>query len=121
MPLSVETGPWAVYVLTHIRTGKVYVGLTRRTLAQRVSAHLSQARRNTGYRAGGLLETLRCELEAGRLFDDAFLARVGHVRQRGGICGVVEVARDQAATVEICGGMASINGGVSSAMTSVCM
>ncbi len=43
------------------------------------------------------------------------------VRQRGGICGVAEVAMDHAATVEIWVGTASINGSISSAMASVCI
>ncbi len=50
-----------------------------------------------------------------------FIAGRGHVRQRGGICGVAEMATDQAATVAIWVGTASISGGVSSAITSVCM
>ena len=45
----------------------------------------------------------------------------GRVRQRGGNCGVVEVATDHAATVAIWFGSASIVGGVSSDITSVCM
>jgi hypothetical protein len=48
-------------------------------------------------------------------------APYGHVRQRGGNCGVVEVAADHAATVEIWVGKPSIIGGVSSAIASVCM
>ena len=76
MPLSIEAGPWAVYVLTHRRTGRTYVGLTKRTIAQRVSAHVSHARRDTGCRPGGLLEALRTELAAGRFFAAAFEARI---------------------------------------------
>ena len=45
----------------------------------------------------------------------------GRVRQRGGNCGVVEVAADHAATVAIWFGAASIVDGVSSDITSVCM
>lgn len=76
MPLSAEAGPWAVYVLTHRHSNKSYVGLTKRTIVQRVSAHVSHARRDTGCRSGGLLEALRVELAVGRSFDDAFEARV---------------------------------------------
>ncbi len=43
------------------------------------------------------------------------------VRQRGGICGVVEVVTDHAAMVAIVVGTASMVGGMSSAMASVCM
>ncbi len=43
------------------------------------------------------------------------------VRQRGGNCGVVEVAIGQAAMVAIWVGTASMVGGVSSAIASVCM
>ena len=43
------------------------------------------------------------------------------VRQRGGICGVVEVAIGQAAMVVISVVTASMIGGMSSAMASVCM
>ena len=43
------------------------------------------------------------------------------VRQRGGNWGVVEVAIGQAAMVAIWVGTASMVGGVSSAMASVCM
>ena len=43
------------------------------------------------------------------------------VRQAGVKCGVVEVAMDQAAMVAISVGTASMVGGVSSAMASVCM
>ena len=45
----------------------------------------------------------------------------GHVRQRGGNSGVAEVATDHAAMVAIWVGTASISGGVSSAIASVCM
>ena len=45
----------------------------------------------------------------------------GRVRQRGGICGVIEAAIDQAAMVAIVVGTASMVGGVSSAIASVCM
>jgi hypothetical protein len=44
-----------------------------------------------------------------------------HVRQRGGIWGLLEVASDHAATVAICGGMTSAAGGANSAIGSVCM
>jgi hypothetical protein len=45
----------------------------------------------------------------------------GHVRQHGGNSCVAEVAVDHAATVVICGVVASINVGMSSAIGSVCM
>ena len=61
------------------------------------------------------------EKSAIRVLNSAPEPKRGHVRQRGGICGVVEVARDQAAAVAIWGGTVSISGGVSSAMTSVCI
>lgn len=48
-------------------------------------------------------------------------SRPGRVRQRGGKSGVTEVAVDHAATVAICGVVASISAGMSSAMGSVCM
>ena len=50
-----------------------------------------------------------------------FGSALDRVRQRGGICGVVEVAIGQAAMVVISVGTASMVGGVSSAMASVCM
>ena len=46
---------------------------------------------------------------------------LGHVRQRGGKLCVVELAMDHAAMVAIWVGTASINGGMSSAIASVCM
>jgi hypothetical protein len=49
------------------------------------------------------------------------LVGLGYVRQRGGIWGVIEVAVDQAAAVEIWIGTVSISGGVRSAIASVCM
>jgi transposase-like protein len=51
--------------------------------------------------------------------DDA--ASAGHVRQRGGKSGVVEMATGHAATVEIWFGTALMVCGVSSAIGSVCM
>jgi hypothetical protein len=47
----------------------------------------------------------------------ASLRRTDRVRQRGGICGVVEVAIGQAAMVAIVVGTASIVGGVSLGLT----
>ena len=46
---------------------------------------------------------------------------LGHVRQHGGNSCVDEVAVDHAATVVICGVVASINVGMSSAIGYVCM
>ena len=47
--------------------------------------------------------------------------RLGRVRQRGGKLGIAEVAVDHAATVVICGVLASLSVGMRSAMGSVCM
>ncbi len=47
--------------------------------------------------------------------------RFDHVRQRGGNSGLSEVAAGHAATVENWVAIASVNGGVSSAIASVCM
>ncbi len=49
------------------------------------------------------------------------IVALDRVRQRGGICGVVEVVMDHAAMVAIVVGTASMVGGMSSAMASVCM
>ena len=47
--------------------------------------------------------------------------REDHVRQRGGNSGLAEVAAGHAATVENWVAIASVNGGISSAIASVCM
>lgn len=47
--------------------------------------------------------------------------RIDRVRQRGGICGVVEVVTAHAAMVAIVVGTALMVGGMSSAIASVCM
>ena len=49
------------------------------------------------------------------------LKSFGRARQRGGKLGVAEVAVDHAATVVICGVLASNIVGMSSAIGSVCM
>ena len=51
----------------------------------------------------------------------AVFVSLDHVRQRGGNSGLSEVAAGHAATVEYWVAIASVNGGVSSAIASVCM
>lgn len=62
--------PYIIYALLERTSGKYYVGLTTRTLPKRVSAHLSQARRNRRIRAGGLMAALRRTINAGKRFEN---------------------------------------------------
>jgi hypothetical protein len=71
-----EAAPYIIYVLQERCTGRCYVGLTSRTLALRITAHLSQARRNKPVRSGGLMEALRQILDRGQAFADHFDARI---------------------------------------------
>ena len=75
-----------------------------------IAAIKSVAGRAAGQCLVSIADTSRCPV-----------GRWGSVRQRGGICGVAEVALDHAAMVAIWVGTVSISGGVSSAITSVCM
>ena len=68
--------PYLIYALTERATGRIYVGLTTRTLAQRISAHLSQARRPRTVRPDGLMNALRRMLDAGGRFGDMWEARI---------------------------------------------
>ena len=68
--------PYTIYSLLERATGRHYVGLTTRTLPKRVSAHLSQARRNRQVRAGGLMTALRHMLDASGRFEDVWDAQV---------------------------------------------
>lgn len=68
--------PYLIYALTERVTGRIYVGLTTRTLAQRISAHLSQARRPRTVRPDGLMNALRRMLDAGGRFGDMWEARI---------------------------------------------
>lgn len=74
--LPPEQLPWLIYTITHCATGRCYVGLTRHTLADRISRHLSNARRDRRVRAGGLMAALRLMAEDGQTFARAFTAQV---------------------------------------------
>ena len=63
---------YIIYALRERVSGQHYVGLTMRSLPQRISAHLSQARRNKSVRDGGLMAALRRMDERGQFFDQAF-------------------------------------------------
>ena len=69
-----EPGPYAIYVLHDCETDRHYVGLTRRTLAERLVAHHAQARRDRPVRPDGLMARLR-EVQS-RGGPDPFTARV---------------------------------------------
>ena len=73
---TAATASWIVYTLTERATGRVYVGITQRTLQQRIGAHLSQARRIRGIRPDGLMAALRAMIARGQAFADAFTARI---------------------------------------------
>ena len=69
---TAETGPWIVYKLTERATGRVYVGITQRAMTARISAHLSQARRDRGVRANGLMAALQAMEARGDTFTATF-------------------------------------------------
>ncbi len=71
-----EDAPYIIYALQERETGRHYVGLTSRTLTQRVTAHLSQAKRDKPVRNGGLMAALRQVQAAKEKFADRFDARV---------------------------------------------
>ena len=68
--------PYLIYALHERATGLNYVGLTTRTLAQRISAHLAQARRDRNVRPGGLMTALRGMLASGGQFADFWDVRI---------------------------------------------
>ena len=82
---TAETGPWIVYKLTERATGRVYVGITQRAMTARISAHLSQARRDRGVRANGLMAALQAmEARGGTFaatFDVVIVARAADARE----------------------------------------
>lgn len=63
---------YIIYALREHTSDKHYVGLTMRRLPQRISAHVSQARRDRPVRDGGLMAALRRIDERGQSFDQAF-------------------------------------------------
>jgi hypothetical protein len=69
-------GEYIIYALEELASGRHYVGLTRRTLAERIASHVSQARRNRPVRARGLMAALRLVDSLGQTFSACFSARV---------------------------------------------
>jgi len=71
-----DLSDYIIYALEELASGKHYVGLTRRTLDQRVAAHIYQARRDKTVRPGGLMAALREALKSGVRFHLRFSARI---------------------------------------------
>lgn len=71
-----EKGAYVIYALQERQTRRHYIGLTSRSLAQRITAHISQARRDKPVRTGGLMEALRLAEASGKVFADCFDARI---------------------------------------------
>ena len=84
-PLSPAPAHYIIYVLRERATERSYVGLTSRSLQQRVSAHLSQSRRDTVVRDAGLMAALQRTCPVGTDFvtawDSRVLARTDDVNQ----------------------------------------
>ena len=63
---------YIIYALREHASDRHYVGLSVRSLPQRISAHLSQARRDVAVRDNGLMAALRRLEQCGQSFDQAF-------------------------------------------------
>ena len=63
---------YIIYALRERTSGRHYVGLSVRSLPQRISAHLSQARRDAPVRDGGLMARFRRMDECGQSFNQVF-------------------------------------------------
>ncbi len=63
---------WTIYTLTHLVDGRIYVGLTQRSLIQRTRSHIQQAKRDRRIRKGGLMEVIQTTLVQGKTFAEAF-------------------------------------------------
>ena len=68
--------PYIIYSLRERATDRHYIGLTKRSLAQRIAAHLSQARRHRKVRSGGLMPALRRMLDVGEHFEKVWDAQI---------------------------------------------
>ena len=69
-----EPRSYIIYDLHDRETDRHYVGLTRRSLPERIAAHRTQARRDRKVRSGGLMERLRPVAASGA--PDPFIARI---------------------------------------------
>lgn len=67
---------YLIYAIEELASGRHYVGLTRRSLAERVASHLSQARRDRRIRPGGLMSAIQLMDALGQRFADCFSARI---------------------------------------------
>ncbi len=71
-----EHGAYIIYCIRNRTNILPYVGLTKRSLESRVSAHITQARRQRRVRPGGLLQAIRDAHAEGKSFAEAFTATV---------------------------------------------
>ena len=62
------SGRYIIYALEELASGRHYVGLTRRSLDERIASHLAQSRRDRPIRAGGLMAALRLMDALGQSF-----------------------------------------------------
>jgi len=74
VPASV--GRYIIYGLEELASGRHYVGLTRRSLNERIRSHLNQARRDRRVRPGGLIAALRLMESLGQTYADCFASRI---------------------------------------------
>jgi hypothetical protein len=74
--LGAACGGYIIYALEDIASGRHYVGLTRRTLAERIASHLAQAKRKGKVRDGGLMAALRLMMLLGQRFEHCYSARI---------------------------------------------
>ena len=67
---------YIIYTLEELASGRHYVGLTRRSLSERVASHITQSRRDRPIRPNGLMAALRLMESLGQVFTSCFSARI---------------------------------------------
>ena len=98
----------------------LFKGVSAHSLAHNDMYYVGKSTNTTGRKTRLLLQSPATSLVPLGSYS-SYQTRPDDVRQAGVKCGVVEVVTDHAAMAAISLGTASIVGGVSSAMASVCM